>query len=863
MRVIQAAMSDPDCSGVIICGAAGVGKSRIAREALSSLASKGFETRWAVGTSSARELPLGAFASWAPSAAAETLQLVRGIIDSLVSASPGTTAVAGVDDAHLLDDLSTFVLQQIIERRAAKVLLTLRDGEPIPAGIEEVRKDERLERLDLQPLSRDETATLLSAALRGPVDPDAANRLWMLTRGNVLYLRNIVEHETSDGRLAQRHAYWRWTGDPVVPPSLAELIESRIGTLPSTVADVIDVLAVGEPIGLASLTRITDLVAVEEADTRGLITLGQGEDGAEVRVAHPLYGEVRRARAAPTRLRRLRGLVATELAAADDRDDVRVVVRRATLSLDSDLKPDPDLFLRAAQGAVSLGDLRLADRLADAAIRAGGGTEASLVRFGVLSWLSRGDDADALLADIPATEVTGTDWGRIVFFRAVNRLITLADPAGAKKFIDDASQGVPPEARRCIDAFLTVYWAAMGNATAAIESSKSFVLDELPDVISTAVAWAIAVASGEAGRPTEAVAAANKAYGVMTRSPDAAHMRYVIADGHIGALLLAGRISEALGMAERLRKLAADHPGMEPLYSMALAGRAALGAGRLHAARSLLSQAVEALSASGECNGWGYRYQLPRTTALAMSGLSVEAAAALVALEKWRHPSRGHLDCERGLVHAWVAAAQGAVIEAVRMVLSAAETARANGQTASEVMCLQTATQFGDRSCAARLRELEAIVEGPRVGVVARFAAALQAGDEAELATASEEFEQMGDLVAALDAAAHAAFAYRRKDLRGTALTYSTRAEALAQQCGGAGTPALREASEPLPLTSREREIVMLLRAGLSSPAIAQRLTLSPRTVEGHIYRAMVKTGAASREDLAALLPGHKRRSHD
>ncbi|MGO9099236.1 MAG: hypothetical protein ACLP9Y_07260 [Mycobacterium sp.] len=71
----------------------------------------------------------------------------------------------------------------------------------------------------------------------------------------------------------------------------------------------------------------------------------------EVRVAHPLYGEVRRGRAAPTRLRRLRGLVAAELAAADDRDDIQVVVRRATLSLDSDLTPDADLLVRAAHGA--------------------------------------------------------------------------------------------------------------------------------------------------------------------------------------------------------------------------------------------------------------------------------------------------------------------------------------------------------------------------------------------------------------------------------------------------------------------------------------------------------------------------------
>ncbi len=78
----------------------------------------------------------------------------------------------------------------------------------------------------------------------------------------------------------------------------------------------------------------------------------------------------------------------------------------------------------------------------------------------------------------------------------------------------------------------------------------------------------------------------------------------------------------------------------------------------------------------------------------------------------------------------------------------------------------------------------------------------------------------------------------------------------------GVSTPALRQASERLPLTDREREIVMLLGEGLSSPAIAERLTLSARTVEGHIYRAMAKTGTSSRDELAALLPRHKPRSH-
>ena len=177
---------------------------------------------------------------------------------------------------------------------------------------------------------------------------------------------------------------------------------------------------------------------------------------------------------------------------------------------------------------------------------------------------------------------------------------------------------------------------------------------------------------------------------------------------------------------------------------------------------------VEAVFASDETNGWGYRCQLPLTIALAMRGSADKATAALATVERLRHPSWRYLDYEYALAHAWVAACQGAVSEAIKILLSAAETASANGQFAAEVMCLQTATQFGDRSGEPRLRELAAIVEGPRAGLAARFAAALRAGDGAGLAAVSEDFERMGDLVAAVDAAAHAAIAYRCQGLRGS-----------------------------------------------------------------------------------------------
>jgi hypothetical protein len=50
MRAIQAAISASDVSGIVVYGAAGVGKSRIAREALSAAESHGCEGRLAVDT---------------------------------------------------------------------------------------------------------------------------------------------------------------------------------------------------------------------------------------------------------------------------------------------------------------------------------------------------------------------------------------------------------------------------------------------------------------------------------------------------------------------------------------------------------------------------------------------------------------------------------------------------------------------------------------------------------------------------------------------------------------------------------------------------------------------------------------------
>ena len=805
LRLIQTAVSDPACDGVVIFGDAGVGKSRIARAALSRLAASGCQIRWVAATASARRLPLGALAAWAEPDAHHSLEVVGRVVAEM-AAPAGSTTVVGVDDAPLLDDLSTFVVLQLIQQRLAKVVLTVRDGVPIADGVRELWKSGQFERLDLQPLSKAEMAALVSSAVGGPVDPHAVHRIWQLTQGNPLYLRNIVEQEVAAARLAAPHGYWRWYGDPVVPPGLIALIEERIGLLAEPVGDVVDILAVGEPVDLGLLTRLTDPAAVEEADVRGLIAIEDG-DRALVRLAHPLYGEVRRRRAAVTRLRRLRGLVADELAQTADADDLAQVVRRTTLLLDSDRRPDVDLFVRAARGAARIGDLPLAERLSGAAVRAGATVEAAIVHARAVTWLGRGDQAETVLAAIDVADHT-----RLAFMRASNMLWALSDPEGAKRLIGQAAAGMPADQRAHLDAFCAVHAAAMGQPDEVFRHAGAVVVDELPGIIGAETAWALTLAAGEAGRTAAAVAAADTGYRLTARFSDAAYTRFTLTDAHVTALILAGRIAAAVDTA-------------------------------------------------GGFYGFGYRYQHPYATALAVLGHTAAAATALATLDEREFPSWRYLDHERTIALAWLRAAQGAVSTSIQRLRAEAESARTAGRFAVELLCLQTAVQFGDRTCGPRLHQLEDRVDGPRVAVAARFADALHTGDGSGLRSIADEFEDMGDMVAAADAAAHAAIAHRRRGLRGSALACSAHAQGLAERCGGAHTPALRRAAEDLPLTDREREIVLLLGAGLTNREIADTLTLSVRTVENHIYKSMLKTGTSSRDELAALLPRSPRPS--
>lgn len=849
-----------DQAGVVLAGRSGVGKTRLAREAASAAAGKGWIVRSVQGTASAREIPLGAFAQWIDQRDEQPLHLIGTVITAITASPNGAPVMVAVDDAHLLDDLSAFVMHQLVRRRAAVVIATLRSGEPAPDTVTELWKDGHLRRLDLEPLSRAQCDALLVAVLGGPVAERCEARIWDLTHGNVLFLHELVRQELDAGRLApDADGCWQWTGPVTVAGTLADLVDAYIGAAPEPVLEVLDLLAVAEPLELGYLTALADPPAIEEAERRELIRVSHGGPTDSVRIGHPLYGETRRARIGRVRSRRLRGRIAAEMnAAAGNGGPVPDPVRLGLLWLESDLPGDPHILYQAAAVAFRRFDTALSERLAEAAANCGAGVESQVLQARTLALLGRADDAEELLTSIPPESATDALWVGAKTLRALYLLFTNAEPEKSWEVIDDALAQAPESVVEELLAFRGLQLAMAARPAEVVALDDSIHRDRLDPRSKVNLNFGVTIALGDLGRPQPATQAPEDAVVLGANTPVSAYQAVALALIHADALVVNGCIADALTIGDRVGGQWADLPKVPQTIATAINGVAALGYGDIGTAQGLLAAALarhELLRDEGGLPylGVGYWLCVAHTETLARAGRIDAALEARDSMRDNRHRAYAFLEPNRLLAEAWVASARGRSSEAVALAVEAADFAREHGQHAREALALQEAIQFGDNSHGGRLCELAGIVEGPRAGLAARWSAAQTAQDGEALMAVSKDFETMGDRIAAADAAAQAAAVFAFHNLRGAKLTASGRATQLITACG-ATTAATREVAAPLPLTGREREIAALVRDGLSNKDIADSLTMSVRTVEGHIYRACSKLGVANRAELAELI---------
>ena len=128
---------------------------------------------------------------------------------------------------------------------------------------------------------------------------------------------------------------------------------------------------------------------------------------------------------------------------------------------------------------------------------------------------------------------------------------------------------------------------------------------------------------------------------------------------------------------------------------------------------------------------------------------------------------------------------------------------------------------------------------------------ALAAKDGPELMAVADEMEAIGALRYAMEAAVDAASVFVAEGREDSARQAAARARKLHEPGQGGTFPEIDGLdSVAVGLTAREAQLVELASQGLSNAEIADRLVLSVRTVESHIYRAMGKLGVSDRREL-------------
>ena len=191
---IAEAMGDEDCRGVVVSAGAGVGKSRLAREAHAAAQRSGALAVWAQATRSSATVPLGAFAGLIPDdvRSDDALELMRRSADALRTQAGGRKVVLGVDDAQLLDPVSAALLLHLTTTQSVFVVATVRSGEPCPDAVVSLWKDAGARRLELDRLGDAAVAALVEGALGGPVEQAALRWVAESSQGNALYVHELV-----------------------------------------------------------------------------------------------------------------------------------------------------------------------------------------------------------------------------------------------------------------------------------------------------------------------------------------------------------------------------------------------------------------------------------------------------------------------------------------------------------------------------------------------------------------------------------------------------------------------------------------------------------------------------------------------
>jgi DNA-binding CsgD family transcriptional regulator len=854
MRVLRDALAS---TGALIAGEAGVGKSRLAAELIDEAELSGRPAARCVANRSTLTVPFGAMVHLLPPLRERTTDVTQVLATARQHLT--TTLRDGVllvDDAHLLDHASAALVQHVVRDGHVTVLLVVRSSDHALEAVDALWKEGLIERIDLQPLSREETRQILAEVCRGAVSDQAVNRFYATSSGNALFLRELVLEARTCGELVEHDGVWWWSGTVRATPRLTTVVERRTEQLTPATRRVLELVAMVEPLPLALVERLTHPSDVEAAERSGVVSVGPDGD---VRVAHPLFGEVVYAQIGTSARRRNLAALAGAMLAADSPATPAQQTRLAILHLESGQPVAADLLTAGARHAIASGDSALGERLARAAVEVDPSSyEAGLPLGLALINLKRHTDAVTLLAALEGREPDQASIAELAYLRMGASLFGgIVSASEARAIIVQArARLTDPSQRSRLDSALAEIALNESDLDEARRLAE-VVLDTAgaTDEALLLAAHMASLADTLGGRAERGLATAERFWPLAVRAAvDVPSARgWMLLDRWLG-LVHGGRLHDALGLCEELTaNPAAGAPGFEGSVAL-LQGRVHLLLGRPATAEVRLREAVGVLRLEDPRNYLEWALGL-LGAACALQGRTEDGRRAYDESQRGPDGFRRLFDADRLLASAWVLAAEGQVGAARLLADELGVAAIRAGQLAFGILALHDALRLGSSTSTVPLAEAADRCGGPLAAAIGAHARAALSGDAGALSAAGEALVAIGLRVAGAEAHLEAAAAYHDEGRESSARATSARADAILATCEGIRTPVtVGRVVTGAHLTDRELEIAWLAAGGASNREIAARLVTSTRTVEGHLLRAYRKLGVARRQDLRGLL---------
>ncbi|KQS09131.1 hypothetical protein ASG04_09625 [Curtobacterium sp. Leaf183] len=820
-------------TSVALVGAPGLGKSTSAARVTDRVAGRDGSGRTLVvpitAVATGTSMPFGAISERFGDLPAEVLSDETGSERRLREAADAIDRdlLIRIDDADHLDAISARYVAWLVRHQDARIVLTCRDFTALAEPLRSLWQDDLLERIDLGPLDLQDTARLIEDALGAPLESASVERVHRATEGNPLYLREVVRAALATGALEHTASGWYWRGRITASNSLSDMYRTELGALPEDLRDVVDIVALADPIPLSRLLGLVGGGDVDHVVALGLVRIDSLADGAPiVRPSHPLVGEVVRSLVPVARRTTL--FARANAFRADHHEGATPAARlRAALwALECGVRPPVAQLLDAAQVASGLQELESAVALSSAALRVDLTPTERVVALCLRS-LARGYSTgrEAGRADAEAAwDLVRARRGEVADAVVIEACETLAN---IRQFHDDDTMAAValtdaavayvggPDAVERLRLLRLAHLGWGGDFVEVREEVERSGIVHAPTVPMSflCVAPCAVMALATAGRLDDAMS-------LGTASLATATVHVEEAPWSVGELLsVMHQVQVWRGDYEDMItsiSVKRSNPFLKYDFTLEL-----IGAGNLAIGQRRWDDAVAAFSAACEryaiadLGGFGAYPWSRLAMALASAGRVEEATAAI---DRWRSvpPRAMRITGEQMPTSvAWAEVLLGNPLgreHAEEVIARSTATGSWLGVFSGHLLLHAAALVHGLDTAPTlrRLREAAARVDGPLAAAVREYADATRSGDRTRVV------------------ASYAGLA----------------------RCGLYVTDNLAR----LPLTRREHEVAELAARGLSNRLIAEQLGLSVRTIDAHLSKVFQKWELHSRSELADLL---------